>query len=437
MNRVLIITYYWPPSGGVGVQRWLKFSKYLRNYGWEPIIYTPLNPEIPALDYTLEKDIKEGTIVLKKKIWEPYTLYKNFLGLNKETKIGTGFLSETKKPGLLEKVSIWIRGNLFIPDARVMWVKPSIKYLSDYIKENKVDAIVSTGTPHSMHLIALGIKQKNDIPWIADFRDAWRFNDYYDKLMLSKWADKVHRKKEKKVLDSADAITTVGWQCANYFYNMGYNNVKIITNGYDEDDFLFDGNSCDNDKKENKFIVSHIGYLNKDRNPEMLWKVLNKMINRNNDLKKDIVLNIIGQVDINVIDSIRKNGLYDICRFTNHLPHNEVIKEMLRSSLLLLLLNRTIDVKARVTYKIFEYMASGKPILCIGDTNGDAAKILNDTASGYSVNFDDEEKIEEYLNILYLDYKKGNESFINRNVEKYSYKNLTKELVALLEKIRK
>ncbi|MBE9481851.1 MAG: glycosyl transferase family 1, partial [Bacteroidetes bacterium] len=173
MKKVLIITYYWPPSGGAGVQRWLKFVKYLREFGWEPIVYTPENPEAPDIDNSLEKDIPDNLTVIKRKIWEPYTAYKKFIGQEKEQKINAGFLSENKKPKLSENISVWIRGNFFIPDARKFWIKPSVKFLTNYLKNNPVDAMISSGPPHSMHMIALGLKQRLGIPWLADFRDPW------------------------------------------------------------------------------------------------------------------------------------------------------------------------------------------------------------------------------------------------------------------------
>lgn len=171
MKRVLIITYYWPPSGGSGVQRWLKFVKYLREFGWEPVVYTPENPEMPSSDTSLLSEVSEDIEIIKTKIWEPYSFYKRFIGKKKSEKINTGFLSESKKPKLTEALSVWIRGNIFIPDARKFWIKPSVKFLKKYLADNPVDAMVSTGPPHSMHLIALGIKKSLNTPWIADFRD--------------------------------------------------------------------------------------------------------------------------------------------------------------------------------------------------------------------------------------------------------------------------
>ena len=197
MKKVLIITYYWPPSGGAGVQRWLKFVKYLREFGWEPIVYTAENPEVPVIDETLTKDIPEGITVLRTKVWEPYQIYKRLSGRKQSDRIQTAFLSEKKKPGTIENLSIWIRGNFFIPDARRFWIKPSVKYLSRYLNDNPVDLIISTGPPHSMHLIAMHLKGKTQIPWLADFRDPWTNIDFYHQLKLSRSADQTQATGEK------------------------------------------------------------------------------------------------------------------------------------------------------------------------------------------------------------------------------------------------
>jgi len=231
MKKVLIITYYWPPSGGAGVQRWLKFVKYLREYGWEPVVFTAEGGEVPVIDDSLKKDIPENIEVIYGPIWEPYTAYKRLIGQKKGDKIQTGFLTENKKPKTTEKLSIWIRGNLFIPDARKFWIKPSVKSLSKYLKENNVDAIVSNGPPHTTHMIALSLKKKFDIPWLADFRDPWTNIDFYDKLLLSKWADKTHHKLEDEVINLADEVVTVSPNWAKDFLEQSKRKFQVIYNG--------------------------------------------------------------------------------------------------------------------------------------------------------------------------------------------------------------
>src|SRR6218665_101383 len=211
MKKVLVITCYWPPAGGAGVQRWLKFVKYMRDFGWEPVVYTAENGEMPVVDESLQKDVPPGLTLLKTPIWEPYTIYKRFIGRKKEDKINASFLSENKKTGLAEKISVWVRGNFFIPDARRFWIKPSIRYLQDYIRKENIQYVISTGPPHSMHLIARGLKKGNpSIKWIADFRDPWTNIDFYEKLMLSGPADRKHHTQELSVLRQADLVLSIG-----------------------------------------------------------------------------------------------------------------------------------------------------------------------------------------------------------------------------------
>jgi len=216
-KKALIITYYWPPGGGAGVQRWLKFVKYLREFGWEPVIYTPENGEMPVIDSSLEKDVPDGVTVIRRPIWEPYSLYKKFVGAGKDEKINTGFLTEKKRPGLAEKLSVWMRGNLFIPDARKYWIKPSVKFLRSYLKKNPVDVIISTGPPHSMHMIALPLSRELNVPWVADFRDPWTNIDYYKDLKLTKSADRKHHQMEKEVVTGATGIVVVGQRMKEEF----------------------------------------------------------------------------------------------------------------------------------------------------------------------------------------------------------------------------
>ena len=221
MKRVLIITYYWPPSGGSGVQRWLKMSKYLPDYDWQPVIYTTENAEYPIIDPSLEKDVPTDMEVIRRPIHEPYNFYKKFLGIKKEETVKMGFIHEKeKKKGWKVNFSLWIRGNLFIPDARCGWVKPSVKYLKEYLKEHPVDAIISTGPPHSMHLIAMKLKEELGIPWIADFRDPWTEIDYYNDLHLTRCADRKHHRLEREVLTNliADIVAKKGNNYRQFYY---------------------------------------------------------------------------------------------------------------------------------------------------------------------------------------------------------------------------
>jgi glycosyltransferase involved in cell wall biosynthesis len=433
MKKVLILTYYWPPGGGAGVQRWLKFVKYLGEFGWEPIVYTAENGEMPVIDPSLEKDIPKNTAILKTKIWEPYSLYKTFIGRKKEDKINASFLSENKKPSVMEKISVWIRGNFFIPDARKFWIKPSIKYLSEYIEKNHIDAVISSGPPHSMHLIALGLKKNFPaIKWVADFRDPWTEIDFYEELMLSKASDKKHKDLEMQVLSKADKIVSIGKGMSESFkkkYRKQPEKFMVIPNGFDEED-VYKGPL----EKDKKFSIAHIGTLVKSRNPEVLWKVLGQLVNENENFKKDLEIKLVGKVDYFVKERIADHQLESFVRKIDYLPHNEVIKEQQKTKVLLLLVNQTRNAKAIVTGKIFEYLAAKVPILAIGPTDGDLAEILKETQSGLISDFNNEKKLKE--NILAL-YNGQSVEFKVTAINKFSRKELTKEFTGLLNELCK
>ena len=431
MNSVLIITYYWPPSGGAGVQRWLKFTKYLRNYGWEPVVYTPENPEAPATDESLVPEVPEDIKVVKRKIWEPYQLYKRFIGQSKEEKVNAGFLSEKEKSGLAEKLSVWIRGNLFIPDARKYWIKPSIRFLTQYLKENPVDAIISTGPPHSMHIIALRLKKKLNIPWLADFRDPWTQIDFYDQLNLSRFADKKHHRLEKQVLENADKIVTVSKTCATDLENIAERPVKVITNGFDQDDFenLNVGNS-------EYFEIVHIGSINKDRNAVSFWQAVSELIKEQKNIASKLKIRLIGKIDFSAKKSISEHKLDDFVEYIPYLPHKEAIRQGSSASILLLPLNNTPNAKGILTGKLFEYLALRKPILCIGPTDSDIATIIKETQSGSIFHFTDKAGIKSFLTNKYLKFKEGYSLTLNNAYQKYNRKNLTKELSRNLEEIK-
>lgn len=431
MKRVLVITYYWPPSGGAGVQRWLKFVKYLNHFCWEPVVYTAENGEMPVIDLSLEKEIPKNTTVLKTKIWEPYSVYKAFIGKKQNEKINASFLSENKKPSLTEKISVWIRGNFFIPDARKFWIKPSIKYLKQYLKNNPVDAIISSGPPHSMHLIALGLKKEfPQVKWVADFRDPWTNIDFYNELMLTAVSDNKNKSLEKEVLINADSIISIGSGMNEEFKQiLGSNPDKftVITNGYDEDD-LYKGSL----EKDKKFSIAHIGTLVKSRNPETLWKVLKELTESNADFSSNLEIKLVGKVDYYVNERLKHFQLDRYVRKIDYLPHNEVIKEQQKTKVLLLLVNNTPNAKSILTGKIFEYLAANVPILAIGPTDGDLAAILNKTKSGLISDFDDEIQLKKNILQLYNHYDfKSNQD----EIKKYSRRELTRTLSELLNKL--
>lgn len=432
MKRVLIITYYWPPSGGSGVQRWLKMSKYLPEYGWQPVIYTPEEGEYPILDASLEKDVAPEAEIIRRPIVEPYTLYKKFLGIKKSESVKVGFIKENrKKLGWKENFSRWIRGNCFIPDARCLWVKPSVNYLKSYLKVHPVDAIVSTGPPHSMHLIAMKLKKATGIHWIADFRDPWTEIDYYGDLRLTRWADRKHHHLEYEVLTKADKVVTIGWDCAKSLGRLGNRNVCVIPNGFDWE--------VDAKPKEillsQEFTLTHLGIVTPSRNAPQLWAALKELKEEDETFGKKLKISLVGQIDQSVLENLYAVGLKENTEIVPYIPHEQIQQAQGASQVLLLLVNNTPNAKGILTGKIFEYLASGRPILCIGPEDGDAARILSETKAGVTVSFEDKEKMKEVVKVLYHKYLEKALPFNNsKEIEKYSRKAQAEEYAKLLEK---
>lgn len=429
-RKVLIITYYWPPSGGAGVQRWLKFVKYLRNFGWEPVVYTPENPEYPAIDNSLLKDIPQGIEIVRSPIWEPYSFYKKLVGAKKNERINAGFLSEKKRPGLAERFSIWLRGNFFIPDARKFWINPSIKFLVKYLKHHPVDAIVSTGPPHSMHMIALGVKERTGLPWLADFRDPWTNIDFYHELMLSSWADRKHHKQEMSVLKKADEVVVISNSMKTDFLNLLKRDYSVITNGYDQDDIAGVDVRIDE-----RFSVAHIGTMVKTRNPLLLWEVLSEEISKDTDFANDLEIKLVGSVDYSVTESIEAAGLGNFVNKISYVPHNEVVKIQQQSQVLLLLINDTPNAKVILPGKFFEYMAARRPILCIGPRDGDAAEVILETNAGYVSEKDDKESIRKAINELYSRFRTGKNLVDSKGITRFSRESLTGRIAERLSAI--
>lgn len=433
MKKVLIITYYWPPSGGAGVQRWLKFVKYLRQFGWEPIVYTAENPEYPIIDESFYKDIPEGIIILKQPIWEPYQLYKKLIGQKKEERVVSGFLQESGKKGFAQKLSLWLRGNVFIPDARKFWIKPSIKFLNSWLKDNSVDAIVSTGPPHSMHLIARGMKRKTGLPWLADFRDPWVNIDFASDLAMSNYARNKNISLEKAVLQEADRIVVVSDFMAEEFQSKTEKPVSIITNGYDPDDFNIAPELL---RKDAYFSIVHTGSLNDRRNHPAFWKAISDLRAKNPEFKRDFRLRLIGKNDISVKSSISAGGLDDCTEFIDYLPHQEIIAEQKSASVLLLSINNYgasesgfFSPKATLTGKLFEYLAAGRPILMVGPKDGQAANVVSSNKSNRVVDFGNQAEMEKAILELYESRNSLNTHITD---EQFSRIELTRKLTELL-----
>ena len=423
-KKILIITYYWPPAGGPGVQRWLKFTKYLPEFGWKPTVFIPENPSYPLLDESLSNDLSPDLETIKTKIWEPYQLAEIFSKKNKKFKSGQFDIGENQS--FMSKLSIFIRGNFFIPDARVFWVKPSVEYLKKYLKENHFDALVTTGPPHSLHLIGLELKKYfPNLKWIADFRDPWTEISYYKHLKLTKWADKKHRTLEEKVFKNADITLATSPTDAENFRKKGANAV-CITNGFDENELIAEKS------KTEKFTLSYIGVLEQLRNPENLWEILNALVEENADFSKDFELKFVGRIDDKILQQIESSALGKKVNLCGYLSHNRAVEEMSNSDILLITNFDRDSSKGIIPGKLFEYLAVGKKIVSFGPKESDVADILKETDSGKHFGYTDNQEIKNYILEIYQQWKTGNLEANQQSILQYSRRNLTKKLSEIL-----
>jgi len=427
-KKILIITYYWPPAGGPGVQRWLKFAKYLPEFGWKPVIYTPENPSYPLLDESLMKDVPKDLEIVKTKIWEPYQLAEKLNKSNKKFKAGQ--FDVGKNQSWKSKLSIWVRGNFFIPDARVFWVKSSVKFLEQYLKENQIEVVVTSGPPHSLHLIGLNLKKKlPNLKWIADFRDPWTEISYYKHLKLTKSSDQKHRQLESEVFRNADITLATSYTDAENFRKNGAN-ALCITNGFDESDS--NNQTLKFSDTQTTFTLSYLGVLEQLRNPENLWKALNDLVTENAEFAEKFTLKFAGRIDDKILNSIEHSNLKNHILNLGYLSHDKAIEEMQTSEILLITNFPNDSSKGIIPGKIFEYLATGKQIISFGPKDADVSKILNETQAGKHFSYDDSGKIKEFILEKFELWKEGNLSENTQNIEQFSRKNLTKKLVEIL-----
>ena len=423
-KKVLIVTYYWPPAGGPGVQRWLKFIKYFRDFNIEPIVYIPENPNYAFIDESLVNEIPIGITILKQSIKEPYGFANLFS--KKDTKsISKGIIPDQKKQNFIQKLLLFIRGNYFIPDARKYWIKPSVKYLSEYILDNNIKTIITTGPPHSLHLIGLKLKQKLDIKWLADFRDPWTTIGYHKKLKLSKFSIKKHKLLEAQVLQNANEVIVTSYRTKEDFKKFTNQPITVITNGYDNDNNI-------NIELDNKFTLSHIGSLLSDRNPEVLWEVLKLITRENKAFEVHFQLNLVGTVSQKIFKSLDE---YDLNRYVNivgYVSHKEAIIYQKKSQLLLLIEINSDDTKCIIPGKLFEYMVSNRPIIALGPNDSDVEKIIQSTNTGRYFCYSELEKLKTQILEHFEAFKTKSLKSYPIGLEQYSRRVLTKKLSELI-----
>ncbi|MFB6258375.1 MAG: glycosyltransferase family 4 protein [Flavobacteriales bacterium] len=432
MKKVLIITYYWPPMGGGGVQRWLKFVKYLREYGWEPVVFTTEGGNISIRDESLYRDIPEDVEVIRHPIREPYGIYNRLMGKKKDEGFHAGFVEKEKQegPSLMKRFTMWVRGALFIPDAKMLWIGPASRRIKKILRTRSFDAMVSTGPPHTTHIIADKVKRKHsELPWLADFRDPWTEIDFFHHLPMPKWAEKRHKKLEKRVLQRADQVVTVSWSWAKDLGRIGAREVEVITNGYDEADLPSKGSV----PLTESFSITHAGAFNKDRNPPALWEAMGEVAEEEEGFRASLQIRSIGPTDHVVREGVEKAGLIEDLTLIDQLPHKEVIPYLCASWVLLLPLNDTPNINGVVPGKLYEYLGVRRPILCTGKADGDAAWIVENSNAGVALDIDDRQGIKEALRTYFQGYRQGRLEVDSGSIEAYSRRTLTGGISRLLD----
>ena len=427
MKKVLIITYYWPPAGGPGVHRWLSFTKHLLELGYQPIVVVPKAPHYPLYDDSNLRMIPKNIETIEVPIFEPYAIAGK-LSPQSTNKNKKGIIDPEDHQTYLQRSMLYVRGNYFIPDARKFWIKPVVKKLRKYLKDSPVNKMITTGPPHSVHLI--GEKLKNEFPsmkWLADFRDPWTNISYHDQLKMKAAAKQKHQDLEKKVLNSADQLIVTSFQTQQEFQEKTDTPVELITNGYENWEKPDDLSLSDN------FTLLHIGSLQKGRNPRVLWEVLKELADDDIKFNEFLEIQIIGSISNEINQSIKHYGLKKYTYFNKHISHQQSL-EMQSSSMLLLLIEENAQLKSGIIpAKFFEYLYAKRPIVAIGPENWDVEKLIHETKSGQVFSYQDKTTLKKHISEAFKKYQKGKLNIKSKNLEQFSRKKLTKNLIKLLE----
>jgi glycosyltransferase involved in cell wall biosynthesis len=427
-KKVLIFTYYFPPAGGVAVQRFLKFSKYLPEFGWDPIIVTVANGSYPYYDESLLKEIPHSLKVYRTKTFEPFEFY-NMLKGKKGKAMPVVSVGSHQNKSFFQKISEYIRANFFVPDARMGWVSYAVKQAEEILKDEKIDAIITTGPPHSTHLIGLELKQKYGLKWIADFRDPWTgifYNNILPRTEATKQKDKAL---ETKVLQTADLVTVISPGMKHEFEDRA-KKIEVLMNGYDEEDFTIAERGIQNAEV---FTIRYVGNLMASQNVEVLWKAIRELRITNYELR----IEFIGRVDDAVKKSISEIGLNDCVSYIDFVGHSKAIELMQEASMLLFVIPEVKDNALILTGKLFEYLASKSEMISFGPVNGNAADILKLTGRKPMIYFPDEVETKKQLESAFGNFNqtKNNYKYSDNREQVFSRRSQTSILSQLLQSL--
>lgn len=428
--KLLILTYYWPPAGGPGVQRWLKFAKYLPEFGFQPVIIT-VNPEkatYPLRDESLLAEVGEGFTVYHTDTFEPFGAYKKSTG-RKEVPF-SGFANESDKPGPRQKFAKFIRGNFFLPDARRGWNKFAFAKAEELLKSNDFKAVITTGPPHSTHLIGQKLQAKYGLKWLADFRDPWTDIYYYNELYPTVVAKALDKRMEREVLEKANAVATVSADMKRLFVakspKISPEKIAILPNGFDETDF----ENWSTPKNET-FTILYSGTVTHKYRIELLLSAADKMAAEGNKLR----LVFAGKQDEIVQKQLAALKNVEVV-LKGYVSHKEAVQLLQETDALLLAIPDLPDNKGILTGKLFEYLAAKRPIVCIGPPNGDAAAILCEANAGVTFDYADEAAIDQHLEKLYQNWQEKTTPTYNAGVvQSFSRKAVAGQLAEILKRL--
>jgi|TARA_R110000737_G_C14599043_1_gene488775 glycosyltransferase involved in cell wall biosynthesis len=432
MKKILVITYYWPPASGPGVQRFLKFVKYFSSFGIHPTILTVKNGSYSSVDPSLMGDVPMEVSIYKTKAIEPFALYNLLRGKKgKSIEVGMGNIKNTTS--LFGKLSRYIRSNFFIPDARVGWNSYATKEAIKICKRDGIDTIITTGPPHSTHLIGMYLKKNVDgIKWIADLRDPWT-SIYYEKyLNRSKKSTQRNQELENEVLTTADQIVVVSHGMKQEFQDRT-KSISVIANGFDGADINIGSMGV-----SKKFVFAYTGNFKANQNISPVWQALNELCKEDKNFNEHFVLRLTGFVNVEIRDAIDKNDLGRHVEYEDFVTHDVAVSKMVSSNLLYLPIPQAENNQLILTGKIFEYMASHTPILSVGPIDGNAATILTDCDRGEMFDYDNKEGIKSRIKTEYAHWK--DHGGMGRKEEseeyrKYERKTLTKVYADLISKL--
>ncbi len=429
-KKVLIFTYYWPPAGGVAVQRFLKFSKFLHEYGWQPIIITVNNGSYPYYDESLLKEVSPETQVYRTKTFEPFELYNLLRGQKGKTMPLVAVGANANKT-FFQKLSEYIRANFFIPDARKGWVPYAVKQAETILKTEKIDAIITTGPPHSAHLIGLELKKKFGLKWIADLRDPWTGIVYNEMLPRTEATRRKDLKLETQVLKTADCTVVISPGMKEQFEDRA-KKIEVIFNGYDEANFQTTAGSVS--KPSESFTIRYVGNLMASQNTPNLWKAISEL---RKTINANIKLEFTGRVDAEIQNSITDAGINDITTYNPFTDQQTAIDLTRVASLLLFAIFNLPNSKLVITGKIFEYLASCNEIISFGPVDGDASAILNKVGHKPMIAFNDYPETLKQLQTAYTYWKLTGTPFkyTDRRFEMFSRRNQCRALADILNSI--